>query len=91
MDCTQNDFALGKMRYDRNSPQAALKFIGNRSRAKSALRIDMHVRRMYSGRPSSSVRFSDVTAMRKWRPPRWSTALGPSAAGGLDPEDLSRS
>jgi hypothetical protein len=33
------------------------------SRAKSAPRIRYHVRRTYSGRPSSSMRFSDATAM----------------------------
>jgi multidrug efflux pump subunit AcrA (membrane-fusion protein) len=33
------------------------------SRAKSALRVHVHVRRMYSGRPSSSMRFSDATAI----------------------------
>src|SRR6202040_2639466 len=33
------------------------------SRAKSARRIHFHVRRTYSGRPSSSMRFSEATAM----------------------------
>jgi len=33
------------------------------SRAKSAPRIHFHLRRTYSGRPSSSMRFSDTTAM----------------------------
>ncbi len=33
------------------------------SRAKSAPRIHIHVRRTYSGRPSSSMRFSEATAM----------------------------
>jgi hypothetical protein len=35
----------------------------SRGRTKSAPRIDFHVRRTYSGRPSSSMRFSDATAM----------------------------
>jgi uncharacterized protein (DUF1810 family) len=36
---------------------------GSAARAKSAPRIDFHVRRTYSGRPSSSMRFSEATAM----------------------------
>jgi hypothetical protein len=33
------------------------------SRAQSALRSDIYVRRTYSGRPSSSIRFSEAVAM----------------------------
>ena len=63
--------ACGRDRSERARPIAELSrfrlargFVARiSSRAKSAPRIHFHLRRTYSGRPSSSMRFSDTTAM----------------------------